>query len=77
MISVEEAQKSFYHFKLFWTLTYFSFCGSISTFAFLVEIPLGIANSVVGLKIYGVIALIKKYNSKIKKKKKSMIKQHY
>ena len=45
-------------------------CISISVFAFLVGIPIGITNSVTGLKICVIIAGIKKYKSIIKEKQK-------
>ena len=45
-------------------------CVSISVFAFLVGIPIGIASSAIGLKICAITAAIKKYKSIIKKKKK-------
>ena len=43
-------------------------CVSISTFASLVGIPIGIANSTIGLKMFVITAAIKKYESIIKKK---------
>ena len=43
-------------------------CVSISTFASLVGIPIGIANSTIGLKMFVITAAIKKYKSIIKKK---------
>ena len=43
---------------------------SISHFASLVGIPIGIASSVTGLKIYAIIAGIKNYKSIIKEKEK-------
>ena len=49
-------------------------CVSISAFASLVRIPIGIASSTIGLKICVITAGIKKYNSIIKKKGRSMIK---
>ena len=45
-------------------------CVSISAFASLVSIPIGITSSVIGLKICAVTAAIKKYKSIIRKKKK-------
>ena len=48
-------------------------CISISTFASLIDIPIGIMSSAVGLKICTITVGIKKYNSIIRKKKKSMI----
>ena len=43
---------------------------SISAFASLVDIPIGISSSVVGLKMCVITAAIKKYKSIIKKKEK-------
>ena len=43
---------------------------SISVFASLVGIPIGITSSAIGLKIFVITAAIKKYKLKIKKKKK-------
>ena len=45
-------------------------CVSISSFASLVCVPVGIKSSAVGLKIWLISARIKKYKSIIKKKKK-------
>ena len=45
-------------------------CVSISAFASLVDIPIGITSSAIGLKICVITAGIKKYKSIIKKKKK-------
>ena len=45
-------------------------CVSISAFPSLACVPIGIASSAVGLKIFAVTAEIKKYKSIIKKKKK-------
>ena len=45
-------------------------CVSISAFASLVGIPIGITSSAIRLKIYAITAGIKKYNSIIEKKKK-------
>ena len=45
-------------------------CISISAFASLLSVPIGISSSVIGLKICAVAAGIKKYKSIIKKKKK-------
>ena len=45
-------------------------CISISAFASLGGIPIGITNFVIGLKICAITAAIKKYKSIIKKKKK-------
>ena len=44
-------------------------CVSISAFASLVGIPIGIASSIIGLKICVINAGIKKYKSVIKKKR--------
>ena len=49
-------------------------CISISAFASLLGILIEITSSAMRLKIYGIIAGIKKYKSIIKKKKRSMIK---
>ena len=48
-------------------------CISISAFASLVCIPVGITSSAVGIKIFTITAEIKKYKSILKKKKK----KHY
>ena len=48
-------------------------CISISAFAALLGIPMGITSSEIGLKIVATAARIKKYKSKIKIKKK----KHY
>ena len=45
-------------------------CGSIFSFASLVDIPIGITISVIGFKICTITAGNKKYNSIIKQKKK-------
>ena len=45
-------------------------CVSISAYASLVGIPIGITSSTIGLKICAISAAIKKYKSIIKKKKK-------
>ena len=45
-------------------------CISISAFASLIGIPIGITSSAIGLKICAIAAGIKKYESIIKKKKK-------
>ena len=47
---------------------------SISDFASLVGIPIGITSSVIGLKVSVITAGIKKCKSILKKKKKNMIK---
>ena len=46
-------------------------CVSISAFASLVGIPIGITSSATGLKVCVITAGIKKYKSTIKKKKKN------
>ena len=48
-------------------------CISISAFASLIGIPIGITSYTMGLKICAIAAGIKKYKSIIKKKKKRMI----
>ena len=45
-------------------------CNLISTFASLVDIPIGITSSAIGLNICAITAGIKKYKSIIKNKKK-------
>ena len=45
-------------------------CVSISAFASLVGIPIGITSSAIGFKICGITAGIKNYKSIIKKKEK-------
>ena len=47
-------------------------CVYISSFAFLVGIPIGITSSAIGLKICAITAGIKKYKLIIKKKKKNI-----
>ena len=47
---------------------------SISAFASLLDIPIGITSSAIGLKISSIAAGINKYKSLIKTKKKNMIK---
>ena len=62
--------------QLYWTLSYFSFCQywiiSTSTFASLLDIPRGIASSVIGSKNFKIAAGIEKYKLTTKKK----IKKH-
>ena len=58
----------FEHFFVF--VSAISGCVSISPFASLVGVPVGIASSAVGLKICAITAGIKKCNSIIKKKRK-------
>ena len=55
---------------LFIVISTITGCVSITTFASLVGIPVGIASFVIGLKIYVLTAGIKKYSSIIKKNKK-------
>ena len=55
-------------FILAWTVTGWV---SISAFASLVDIPVGITSSAVGINICAITAEIKKYKSMIKKKKKN------
>ena len=45
-------------------------CVSISAFASLIYVPVGITSSAIGIKICAITAGIKKYKSIIKKKKK-------
>ena len=45
-------------------------CSSISALASLVTVPIGFTSSTIGLRICAITAAIKKYKSKIKKKKK-------
>ena len=49
-------------------------CVSISAFASLTGIPIGIMSSAVGIKFFEITAGIRKYKSIIKDKKKSLIK---
>ena len=49
-------------------------CISISVFAYLVGIPIGITSSAIQLKIFAITAAIRKYKSIIRKRKTSMIK---
>ena len=49
-------------------------CVSISAFASLVGVTIGIASSAVGLKIYAKSVGIKKYNHLLKKRKRNTIK---
>ena len=60
-----------YGFKLQWRITYFNFYCHWMWFNFPTNgIPIGIVNSLVGLKIYAIPTEIKRYNSIIKKKNK-------
>ena len=67
-------KKSLYNSKLYWTLsiwaTAITGCISISTFASLIGIHIGIVGSAIGLKICAIPAGIKNYKSIIKKKNK-------
>ena len=45
-------------------------CSSLSAFAFLIGIPLGLTSSAIGFKICSIAGRIKKYKSIIKKKEK-------
>ena len=68
------------HKQVYRVLNYFDYslivtsaitgCVSISAFASLVGIPIGIASSTIGIKICVITAGIKRYKSIIKKKKK-------
>ena len=49
-------------------------CVSISSFASLVDIPIAIKSSAIGLKICAITVGVEKYRSIIKKKKKSLTK---
>ena len=51
-------------------------CISVSAFASLIGIPVGIISSTIGLKICTIAAGIKKLKSIIKKKKKNMINRY-
>ena len=64
-------------FELYWALILISTisrCVSISAFASLVGIPIGIMSSAIGLKICVINVQIKKYKSIINKRKRNMIK---
>ena len=54
-----------YKSKLYWAFTYLASiiteCVSISAFAFLVDIPVRILESAVGIKICAIALVIKKY----------------
>ena len=68
--------RTFNYFEHFLVFIYaVSDCVSISAFASIVGVPVGIASSSVGLRICTITAGIKNYKSIIKKKKKNMIKQ--
>ena len=64
-----------YNPALYGTLSYFSFCSywvfSVSVFASLLCIPIGITSSEVGLKLCVMTEGIKNYDSIIKKKKEA------
>ena len=53
----------------------FTGCILISTFVCLLDIPIGITKSVIGLNIFAIAAGVKKWKS-ITKKKRSIIKQY-
>ena len=63
-----------YNSKLYWTFSYLAStiteCISISAFASLLGIPIGLTSSAIGLKICAIAAGMKRYRSIIKKKKK-------
>ena len=71
---MSKKHKNIHSFKLYWALTYFNFysnrCFSISAFAPLVGIPIGIRSSSIGLKNCVITSGIKKYKLIILKKKK-------
>ena len=50
----------------------FNGCNSVSAFTYLAAVLVGITSSAVGLKIFTIIAGIKRYKSVIKKMKKIM-----
>ena len=56
------------YFELIILVSEINRCASIYAFAFLVGIPIGIMVSAVGLKIWAIPTVIKKYKSRIKKK---------
>ena len=58
----------FEHFLVFVSVV--SSCVSISAFASLVGVPVGITSSAVGMKICAITAGIKRYKSIVNKKKK-------
>ena len=64
-----------YNSKLYWTISCLTLstitgCLSISSFASLIGIPIGITSSATGLKICAITAEIKKYKARVKKEKK-------
>ena len=67
-----------YNSKLYWTLSYLAsvVTGSItiSAFASLIGIPIGITSSEIGIRISVITVGVKKYKWIIKEMKKSMIK---
>ena len=68
----EEVCKALYYFEHFLVfVSAVSGCFSISAFASLVGVPVGIASSTVGLKICAITAGIKRYKPVIKKKRKT------
>ena len=69
--NIKKTCKSLHYIEhLLIVVSTFADCGSISAFASVIGIPLGITSSAVGLKVCVITARIKKYNSIIKKKKK-------
>ena len=64
-------------FELYWTLTVISTitgCFSVSAFASLVGISIGITSSAIGVKICAIIAGIKKYKLINKEKGRNIMK---
>ena len=59
-----------YNDRLLIVISTIARCVSISAFAFLVVIPVGITGSAVGLRICAITARIKRFKSMNKKKKK-------
>ena len=76
-INEYEAQKSLKSFELYWVLLIListvTECVSVSEFASLVGMPIGITSSAIGLKFCVITAGIKMYKSTIKKKKQEKI----
>ena len=62
-IDKQKAQKDLYDSKLYWALSYLRFsnnrCISISLFASLLGIPIGIRSSAIGLKICAITQQLK------------------
>ena len=63
-----KAQKDLHNSKLHWTLSYFSFCNYwiylISDFVSLLGIPIGIMNTVTGIKIGAIVQELKTFSQK-------------